>query len=257
MSWQNTVERRLSPLAIPGIIRYVVGLNALTYVLTLLEPGYVAALTLSPELIFQGQVWRLFTWIFIPPTMSPIFIFFAMMLLWIYGENLESQWGTLKLNLYYISGMFFCTVAAFFVGESLAFNALLNSSIFFAFATLNPNFQLLLLFILPVKVKILAWVALGFLLLQALAGDWSMRVALVITFANYFAFFGPEFFKRTVDSHKTAVRRRKFEVGTLPDETLHRCNACQRTEVSNPELHFRVSADGEEYCLDHLPPRNE
>jgi len=257
MKWLDALERRFSPFAIPGIIRYVVALNALVYILTLASPGYQDLIKLSPELIMQGQVWRLFTWIFIPPTMSPIFIFFALMLMWIYGENLESQWGTFKLNLFYVTGMVGCTVAAFFAGESLVYNALLNSSVFFAFATLNPNFQLMLFFILPVKIKWLAWVALGMLVLQAVAGTWTMRLALLVTFSNYLLFFGPEFFSRTTEARKTAVRRKKFEVSTLSDETLHKCHTCQRTEVSNPELDFRVAADGQEYCTLHLPVRKD
>lgn len=257
MKWLDVLERRLSPFAIPGIIRYVVTLNALTFVLILISPGYVGLLTLSPELILQGQVWRLLTWIFIPPTMSPIFIFFALMLMWIYGEHLESQWGTLKLNLFYLTGMIGCTISAFFAGESLAYNTLLNSSIFFAFATLNPNFQLLLLFILPVKVKWLAWFAVVLLVIQAIGGTWTMRLALLVTFANYLLFFGPEFFSRSADARKTAIRRRKFQELTTQDETLHKCQVCQRTEVSNPELDFRVSADGHEYCTPHLPSRRD
>jgi membrane associated rhomboid family serine protease len=256
MKWLDVLDRKLEPFAIPGIIRYVVILNALTFVLILVSPGYQALLTLSPELILQGQVWRLFTWIFIPPTMSPIFVVFALMLMWIYGENLESQWGVVRLNLFYLTGMIGCTVAAFFAGESLAYNALLNSSIFFAFATLNPNFQLLLFFVLPVKIKWLAWVALGLLVLQALGGTWAMRLALVVTFTNYLVFFGPEFFNRTAEARKTAVRRKKFEAATQSEETLHKCHVCQRTEVSNPELDFRVAADGAEYCTQHLPSRN-
>lgn len=177
------------------------------------------------------------------------------MLMWIYGENLESQWGTFKLNLFYLTGMVGCTVAAFFAGESLVYNALLNSSVFFAFATLNPNFQLLLFFILPVKIKWLAWVAVGMLLLQALAGTWTMRLALLVTFSNYLLFFGPEFFSRTTEARKTTLRRKKFEELTLSDETLHKCHTCQRTEISNPELDFRVTADGQEYCTLHLPVR--
>lgn len=255
MTFLNRIERVLAPFALPGIIRYVVGLNALTYILAVISPGYLEVLNLQPELVLQGQIWRLFTWIFIPPTMSPIFILFALWLLWIYGEALEAQWGTFRLNVFYFTGVVACTVAAMFVGGSVAFNGLLNASIFFAFATLNPDFRLLLFFILPVKVKWLALFMLGMILLSALGGTWTLRVAMLVCFSNYLLFFGPEFFRKTTEARKTAVRRRKFEAAATSDETLHRCHVCQRTEVTNPELEFRVAADGNEYCNDHLPKR--
>lgn len=253
MSFLNSIERKLSPFAIPGIIRYVVGLNALTFILITISPGYADALTLVPSRILSGEVWRLFTWIFIPPVMSPIWLVFALMLLWLYGENLEAEWGTFRLNLFYLVGMVGCTASAFFVGGDIAFNTLLNLSIFFAFATINPNYQLLLFFILPIKIKWLAFVSLALLISQAVGGTWSLRVALIVTFTNYLIFFGPSFFRRSLDAQQVATRRRVFEEASTPESTLYRCATCGRTEVSNPELDFRVASDGNEYCHEHLP----
>jgi membrane associated rhomboid family serine protease len=257
MSLLNSIERRLSHFAIPGIIRYVVGLNALTFILITISPGYADALALVPSRILSGEVWRLFTWIFIPPIENPIWLVFALMLLWLYGDNLEADWGTFRLNLFYLVGMIGCTASAFFVGADLAFNTLLNLSIFFAFATLNPNYQLLLFFILPIKIKWLAFVSLALLVAQALGGTWSLRVALIVTFSNYLIFFAPSFFRRTVEGRQVATRRRAFEEASIPDTTLYRCATCGRTEVSNPELDFRVALDGREYCHEHLPTRTK
>jgi len=255
MNWWRSVERKIEPFAIAGIVRYVVALNALTFVLLLVAPGYAAALALIPERVLSGEVWRLFTWIFIPPTTSPIFIFFALMLLWIYGEHLEQAWGSLRMNLFYLTGMLGCTVAAFFTGGGLAYNVLLNFSVFFAFATVNPNFQLLLLFILPVKVKWLAWIAFALLALQALVGPWSLRAAFAVAFLNYALFFGPTLLRNAIERSETQARRRRFEAQTQRESTLHTCHECGRTEVSHPDLEFRVSRDGNEYCVDHLPAR--
>jgi hypothetical protein len=54
--------------------------------------------------------------------------------------------------------------------------------------------------------------------------------------------------------HGTANRRRRFEGNARAEtEPLHHCATCGATELTNPNLEFRVSRDGEEYCLTHLP----
>ncbi len=256
MSWFNAFEKHCGRFAIPGLIRYVVGLNALVFLLIQVNRNYAAALSLNPEAILGGQVWRLVTWIFIPTNLSPIFLLFALIILWTIGDQLEAAWGTFKLNLFYLVGMIGCTVAAFLTGGSESYNALLNLSIFFAFATVHPNFTFLLFFILPVKVKWLALLSLVLLLLQAVGGTWAFRASLLVTFSNYLLFFGPELIRKSADSRQIAARRAKFQSDQLTADTLHKCHACARTEVSHPELEFRVAADGYEYCADHLPSRS-
>ena len=131
----------------------------------------------------------------------------------------------------------------------------LNTSLFFAFATLFPNFPILLFFIIPVRVKWIALISFALVLLEFISGDLFTKAAVVVSFANYLIFFGPEWIRQWREQGRTTKRRQQFQVAQKneAEETLHRCKICGSTEVSSPEKEFRVAADGEEYCTVHLP----
>jgi membrane associated rhomboid family serine protease len=253
MSLLDLLERRFGRFAIPGLIRIVAGINALVFVLARLNPEFVQMLDLDRGAILHGQVWRLITYIFIPTTNSPIWIIFVVLFLWFIGEGLERAWGAFRLNLFYFIGMIGTTIAAFFFGGNFS-NTMLNASLFFAFANFYPDEVIYIFFILPAKVKWLAWVSAALLLFGFLTSPNSYRMALVAAFANYLIFFGPELVRAARNRHGTANRRRRFEGNARAEaEPLHHCATCGATELTNPNLEFRVSRDGEEYCLVHLP----
>ena len=260
MNLLDSLERRYGRFALPGLIRVVVALTALVYLLALFNPGFISVLTLDPARILKGEVWRLFTYIFIPRSigqpgsmMQPLWLLLALWFLLFIGDRLEHAWGAFRLNLYFLVGMIGTTIAAFLFGAQFS-NAMLASTLFFAFANFYPDEVIYLMFILPVKVKWLAWVLAAFLLLGFLTSPNSYRMALVAAFANYFLFFGPDLVRAARHRRQVASRRQRFEESARPEEeSLHRCANCGATELTNPSLEFRVSRDGEEYCLAHLP----
>ena len=254
MSLLNTLEKHLGRFAVPGLIRYVVALNALVFILGLLDSGYISMLTLNREAIFSGQVWRLLSWIFIPNTFSLIWVIFYLMFTWWMGDLIEGTWGSFRLNLYYLVGYLGCTAAALLFGQSLA-NTALNATLLFAVGTLAPELQIFLFGIIPLRLKWVALISVAIFALAFVQGDWGARAAILVAFSNYLLFFGPMFMRRSVEARQIAARRAKFELAKRTDETLHKCEACGRTEISNPELEFRVAADGHEYCTAHLPSR--
>jgi len=243
----------LSRLAIPGLIRYVVILNALVFLLMLLNRPIVEMISLDPALVLQGQIWRLVTWIFIPTTSSMLWIFFYLMFTWWAGEMLEATWGTARLNLYYFLGMAGCTASAFFLGPNFG-NTILTFTLLLALATLSPDLEILFFFF-PMKLK---WVALlsivypwGYLFV---GGGTSTQVAIVVCLVNYLIFFGPQLFLQARNQRKVEMRRARFEASKRDvPSTLHRCETCGITEMSNPEADFRVADDGREFCTAHLP----
>jgi hypothetical protein len=161
--------------------------------------------------------------------------------------------GAFQFTLYFVIGMIGTTIAAFFFGSNFS-NAMLMSSLFFAFARFYPEEMIYILFILPVRIKWLAWIYAAFLILGFFTGSNSYRAALVAAFANYLIFFGPELVQAVRHRRGVTERRRRFEVQSKPDtESLHKCAVCGRTEVTDPDLDFRVSSDGHEYCMAHLP----
>jgi hypothetical protein len=126
--------------------------------------------------------------------------------------------------------------------------------LFFAFARFYPDEVIYILFILPVKIKWLAWIYAALLLFWFALGSNSYRAAVAAALANYFIFFGPEIVHEARHRQDVSTRRRRFEVQSRnPTETLHRCAVCGATEITDPNLDFRVARDGEEYCMEHLP----
>src|SRR5438093_8066472 len=246
MTWLDKLERRFSFLGIPGLIRIVIGFTALVYVLVYLNRGFESFLTLDPVLILRGQVWRLITYIFLPQTFSPLWVLLALWFLWFIGEGLERAWGPFRLTLYFVVGMIGTTIAAFFFGSNFS-NGMLITSLFFAFARFYPDEVIYILFILPVKIKWLAWVFAAFLLLGFVLNSNSYRAALIAALAHYLIFFGPHIRRQATHRHEVSTRRRGFDAHSRnADDALHRCAVCGATELSDPNLDFRVARDGEE-----------
>ncbi|HWY51915.1 MAG TPA: rhomboid family intramembrane serine protease [Chthoniobacterales bacterium] len=253
MSLLDNLERRFGFLAIRGLPRILVGFAALVFGLTWLLPGFTSILMLDPVRILHGEVWRLITYIFIPQATSPLWVLFALWFLWWVGEGLERAWGSFRLTLYFLVGMIGTTVAAFFFGSNFS-NSMLLMSLFLAFAHFYPEEIIYIFFILPVRIKWLAWIAGAFLLFGFFTNSNSYRAALIAALANYLIFFGPEFIYRARHRHEVSSRRKRFEEDARSEtEPLHKCAVCGATELTDPNLDFRVASDGEEYCVVHLP----
>lgn len=233
-------------------------LTALVYLLALMQTPIVEFTVLDPALVLQGQVWRLFTWVFLPPPdgiLGMLGFFIYLWFTWWVGDSLESSWGSARLTLYFLLGMAGCTVAAFFLGVSYG-NMILNFSLFLALATLAPDVEILLFFFFPVKLKWVALFSLFFWALLFISGTLATQAAILVCMANYLIFFGPFLYRQAGNRKQTEMRRARFEAAKRDvAASLHRCETCGITELSNPEADFRVTDDGSEYCADHLPRR--
>jgi hypothetical protein len=249
--------------AIPGIIRYVVLFNALVFILHLLAPGYLSVLELNPVAVLHGQIWRLLTWIFIPETLSPFWIFFALLFLLYLGDGLEVAVGGAKLTLFYASGVILCTTVSFLFGvfgDGVSLgrgNTFLNLSLLLAFATVYPDFKVLVFFVLPVRISWLALFSAAIMILSSLGQPLVVGATLGAAFLNYLLFFHADL-RGHFGTIKTAARlpsatRLRNRAATPSEESLHRCEQCGRTEITHPDLEFRVTSVGHEFCREHLP----
>src|SRR5438874_2354413 len=195
MSWLDKLQRRLGFLAVPGLLRYVSFLTALVFVLEKVNPGYLNLLVLDRTAIMHGEVWRLVTYIFIPQmaSMLPLpdwaNVAFYVLFLWWMGNGLETAWGAFKLTLFYLVGMICTTIAALFFGAAFS-NFMLTASLFFAFARFYPDLVIYFAYILPLKVKWIAWFTGAILLVQIALGSMQFRAAAICAMANYLMFFG-------------------------------------------------------------------
>ncbi|MEC9487937.1 MAG: rhomboid family intramembrane serine protease [Halanaerobium sp.] len=257
MKWIGRLERRFGKYAIPNLMSYIVGLNFVVYLLTYFEPtGRVLSyLVLRPSLVLKGEIWRLFTYIFIPPRTSPIFIIFVLYFYYLIGSSLENQWGTFRFNLYYLLGYLGTTIGAFISGGSTT-PIYLNLSLFLAFARLYPDFQILLFFIIPLKVKYLAYINAFFIVWAIIGEPLPIKIAALVAIANYLIFFGRDIVEDLTRRKKVSENRRRFERGIKKEgEPIHRCTVCGITEQDAPEMEFRycTGCDGyHEYCMEHL-----
>ena len=150
------------------------------------------ALYFDRDLILRGQVWRIITFIFLPPSGSILWILFSLYFYYFLGTSLERHWGGARFNLYYLIGVLGNIAAGFLTGT--ATNVYLNTSLLLAFAVLYPDMQFTLFFFLPVKVKWIGWAWGAFLIYQAIQMSWTYRVALVFSFLPFVLFFGKQAF---------------------------------------------------------------
>lgn len=253
MSFLDKLERRFGFIAIPGLVRAIVALNALVFVLVLLNQGFDSYLALDIPRIRAGEVWRLVTYIFVPRTTSYLVVVVALWFLWFIGDGLERAWGSFRLTLYFLVGMIGTTLAAVLSNSQFS-SQMLFTTLFFAFAHFYPDEIIYIFFILPLKVKWIAWAYAGLLLLGFITQSNSYRMALIVALSNYLIFFGPGVVRQLRQRKEVVMRRGRFEAQSRrEDEPLHRCATCGATELSDPHLEFRVARDGEEYCIAHLP----
>jgi membrane associated rhomboid family serine protease len=269
-SFSERLRRTLEQCAIPSLIRYVVLFNALVFLLHLLAPGFTSVLTLDPSLVLQGQIWRLVTWIFVPETLSPFWIFFALLFLLYIGDGLESAIGASRLTLFYLSGVLLCTIASLLFGLAgsgvslTRGNTFLNLSLLLAYATVFPDFKVLVFFVIPMRISWLALISAFLMIFSALGQPLVVAATLGASFLNFFLFFHHELRTHLLSLKLTReivknVRAAQVEPPPLlkktaheEEETLHRCEQCGRTERSHPDLDFRVTASGTELCREHL-----
>jgi len=264
MDWLDALERRIPWIAMPGLIRHISVLMAVAFGLDMAQVVPLGTWLLQGHAVLDGQVWRAVTFLFVPTSQQPLFLLFELMILVMTGDGLESAWGSFRVTVYYLVGALGIVLASL-VMPGMVFDATyLNLSLFFAFATLYPDFEILVFFILPVKVK---WLAI----LSSLAIVWSVlflplgfKIAALLSVVNYLVFFGPAAVSAVRRGAVQRERQARMEAAYAPTTgARHTCTTCGRTEVSHPDLEFRYCTcrvcgpGGKAFCQDHLQPHKE
>ena len=195
------------------------------------------------------------------------------------GENL---WGTLRFNLFYLTGVVMMDVYCMIFGGQASVTYL-NLSLFLSYATMVPNAQFLLFFIIPVKAWLFALVDLVIVLFDLFTLPFPYNFFSVISLANYFLFFGKDVLRVIPVAWQANARRlfrRKntrsaasanpkvipFDAGSYEASKAtpkapynHRCTICGRTDLTNPELEFRYCSRCKGYhcyCEEHISSHN-
>ena len=251
MDWIASLEKRIGSWAIPNLTLYLMAIQVIGVVLLMGGYAKLEDLVLVGGLVEVGQWTRLLSFMMIPKTLSPLWLFFAFYIFYLMGSALEREWGSFRFNLYILFGYLFTIAAAFIAPSAVISNYFFLGSVFLAFATLFPNFEFRLFFILPVKVKWLGWLTAGIYILTLISEDVGSRLCVVAAFANYLLFFGKAFFQ----NFKAAKRRKTYEVKReeTAAQPLHTCAECGITDKSHPSMHFRYCSTCTKcFCEDHI-----
>ncbi len=206
MNWITKLERKFGRYEIHGLMNWIVAGQVFIFGVTMLiDSTFSYNFALIRSAILAGQVWRLVTFVFIPSTFSILWFAFSAYFYYIMGQSLERVWGAFRLNLYFVIGALGAIAACFLVGY--VSNYVLLESLFFAYAMIYPERELLLMGILPVKVKWLAWLAAALLALDFVSASVVGKVGILFTLAGFFAFFGADF----ISGIKAAIRRKSWQ----------------------------------------------
>jgi len=258
--WLGKMERKLGKYSIRNLMIYITGFNCatalLSFVLSQTEVGDVITmkLMLIPSLVMQGEVWRLITFLFIPPTTSLFWLLFTLYFYYMIGSTLEHEWGSFKFNLYYLIGVL-GTIGATFLTGGVGTAMFLNFSLIFAFSYLFPNYQIMIFFMIPIKMKYMSLFYAVMLIYMFSGSPLYGLITIGGSILNFLLFFGKDLLIRIATGRKVYYNRRSFEAKIPKDITIHRCTVCGKTEKDDKNLEFRYCADCEgdyEYCMEHL-----
>lgn len=277
-NWLEKLERKFGRYAIPGLMKYL----SLMYIIGFLlcySGTYDMYLSLDFSKIFQGQIWRLVTFIIYPPqlytggALSIIFVAISIYLYFMIGNSLESAWGTFRFNLYYFSGILACIISGLIsyfilggVGGAYITTDYVFQTMFLAFALMFPDVQLLLWFIIPIKMKwlgILYAALIGIELFQnvlaVLSGDiiYIVNIITIVLCTLNFVVLYISMKKARGVSHAQRKRSKEYKkkINNTLKNRVHVCSFCGITSKENPDMEFRYCSrcDGnKEYCMDHL-----
>lgn len=285
MNWMDKLERKIGRYAVPNLSRYFVGAIVLGYVMSMVSSTFADWIEFDVAMILHGQIWRLFSWIFMPTTSLDFFglLFLFCVLMW--GSSLESMLGTFRMNVFLwggvilsdIGGIIIYVITKFALGSGASIylsTYYILMSMLLALAICMPEGEVRLYFVLPIKMK---WMLVFELLYLAYivfntfktmlaytnysALGWILGLIssaeIILAIANMFLFFWAS---KTHISRKQKKRQREFRAQFSQPRpgsgiSQHKCAICGRTEITNPELQFRYCSKctgNKEYCQDHL-----
>ncbi len=275
-------EKRFGRYAIRNLPLIMIICYAVGYAMRYINPDFLMYLNLDPYKVIHGQIWRIVTWLLVPPNDNNIF--WVIIMLFCYysiGVSLERTWGTYKYNVYIFSGIGLTLLGAFLT-MGIAYIAggglvaavysqmvaavfstyYINMSILLAFAMTFPDAMFLFMFFIPVKAKWMAILYLVILAIQFVTGGLFVKVALGMALLNFAIFYFRN--RRGLGVRPVQMRRRQAVRTPAAGRDLsrssgrvtrHKCAICGRTEEDAPDMQFRFCTKCEgnyEYCEEHL-----
>lgn len=248
------LENKFGFIAISNLPLYIIGFQIIVYFLVLTETINLESIILRPsKIIMLGEYWRALTFPFVPPILAKdTFSIFLLIISWyifaVLSKFLESYWGTFLFNVFiYIGllGTLILSLIGFYLFREIAFFVnpdFLFFSIFIAFCIINPDYEILLFFVLPIKVKYLAYFSIAFFLFSFFFTSlFSEKISMLGQVLNLILFFAKDF-----KFYIKKIKNIKFQ--TSNDKAMpfaHKC-ICGLDSINNPDLQFRYKKKGDE-----------
>jgi len=208
MNWLTKLERKYGRICIPNLISILVGAQILVYAVELFVNQYISLyLSLNRTALLVGQLWRVVTFVFVPFSGGgPLSVVLGIYFTWFVGTALEKEWGDFRYTLYFLLGMVGTVLACLLTGVT-ASTYCLSLSLLLAFAMLYPEVQVLLFFVIPIRVKYFGLFAGALWLLSFLGAGAAGKLNYLLCMVNFFVFFGPQAWR----SVRAWVRREQWK----------------------------------------------
>lgn len=274
----DKLERKFGRFAVPHLMRWLVIGMASVYVLYMIRPQLIFYLNFVPSYVAKGQVWRIFTFPFMPPLSNVFLTLLSLFCYYWIGEALERAWGAFRFNLFFLAGWISIMIMLCIFGVSLTdVNTMLDQmsyfyqSMFIALASLYPDTRILLFYFIPMKAKWAGVISLVFIAVEFIQAGLAGRMLILFSFIPYLLYFVPGWIRRLKDRKRrrdfnrsvrqpqngrvvgriTPVQVPKDQVSQSPAapaakpvdrdqrKAFHRCAVCGITELDDPNMTFR------------------
>lgn len=279
MDFLTKLERKFGKYAIPNLTLILISGFILGYLIEIFMPEGLQLLAMNPEKILHGQIYRLVTWVVIPPSSASILVIITLFFYFSIGRTLENSWGDFRYTVYIFSGIIFTDIGmmgTYLIMHLMGRSQLLDMyyqaglygastyylcmSMFLAYAFMFPDMQVLLYFIIPIKVKWLGYLDIAYLLVMILQYGYmhyyTGMVTVIMSVLNFILFYFMSKGKtKMTPAQRKRKRKYKQQVRQSQILTRHKCAICGQTELDNPNLEFRYCSrckGNYEYCQNHL-----
>lgn len=279
MTWLNKLERKFGKYYIANLMLIITMGSAACYLFSMINPQIITLFSLDPAKILQGQIWRLITFVFVTPSSSALYIF-TIYFYYIAGSSLEHEWGEFKFNVYYFVGILSTIIVAFIsyfllsAGISLTITSLsnyysniylaatlMNLSLFLGYAKLYPEREVLLFFLIPVKIKWLGYLNWAIIILNFVSGLINLDITgilfTIVPIVNYLLFFAKSNYREKKMRANSVIRMKDYKkkINSAKKPYLHKCEECGITNEQDPDMEFRYCSKcvGKHcYCEKHI-----
>ena len=284
MSIIDKMERKTRFLSKPPLMLILVIAYAAGYAVCRIFPSAKMWLVFWPDMIMQGQLWRLVSFLLVPSSDNIFLILLTCFIYFSIARSLERVIGRWRVNFFLILGIVLLILAGFlyhlvFLKKEAYLLWLyyplntyyLYAMLFVLFAMIYPDARFLLMFIIPIRGKWMVFITLGLYALDVISAfaqgafqyGWFlvfMVAAAILTLVIYLLLSGYRISRHSAPRKNSSVvdmnsySRSKQQSGQTP-AYRHKCAVCGRTDRTNPELDFRYCSKcvgNYEYCQDHL-----